>query len=225
MKKSRLPTLKECLDLLKEYRVPANIIRHSLAVTKLACFLAQALKRRSVSVDADLLERAALLHDVVRVCDFKELNYEMLGQVVTLQDKAKWAELAARYKTLGHELAAYEILKDKYPAVALTVKKHRYLAMLDEEQRPRTWEEKLLFYADMRVMHDKIVPLTVRLADGHKRNVHFHGTKAQSRINTAKVDPLIYQLEKEIFEKLDFQPDDVTDEFIDSYSQRTQEKV
>jgi len=91
------------------------------------------------------------------------------------------------------------------------------MAMLDEKVRPETWEEKLLYYADMRVMHDKIVPLKQRLAEGHKRNIHMHGSAAKSKINTAKVDPLIFQMEKEIFEKIGLDPLEVTEEFINSY--------
>ena len=91
------------------------------------------------------------------------------------------------------------------------------MALPDEKERPDTWEEKLLYYADMRVMHDKIVPLKQRLTESHKRNVHLHGSAAQRKINTAKVDPLIYEMEKEIFEKFGLDPLDVTEEFIDSY--------
>ncbi len=91
------------------------------------------------------------------------------------------------------------------------------MALLDEKEKPDTWEEKLLYYADKRVMHDKIVPLKDRLAEGHKRNVFLHGSTAQSKINTAKVDPMIYEMEKEIFEKIGLDPDEVTNEFIDSY--------
>ena len=88
--------------------------------------------------------------------------------------------------------------------------------MLDENDKPTTWEEKLLLYSDMRVMHDKIVPLAHRLEEGHKRNYHLHGSKEQSRINTAKVDPLIFELQDEIFEIIGLDPDEVCDEFIDS---------
>jgi len=94
--------------------------------------------------------------------------------------------------------------------------------MLDEKTRPNSWEEKLVYYADKRVMHSKIVPLRERLKEGHKRNAHLHGSKAQSKINTAKVDPLIYRLEEEIFDRAGLNPLEVTDKFIDSYSNKIQ---
>jgi len=97
------------------------------------------------------------------------------------------------------------------------VLKHKYMGMLDEANRPRTWEEKILFYSDMRVMHNKVVPLRQRLEEAHKRNIYMHGSKEQSRINTSKVDPLIYKLEQELFSKIDLEPQDVTEELIAEY--------
>ena len=69
----------------------------------------------------------------------------------------------------------------------------------------------------MRVLDDKIVPLQERLREGHKRNIHLHGTEEQSRINTAKVDPLIYKLEEEIFGRIELELEEATEEFIDSH--------
>jgi len=222
MKRSNLPTRRQCFSIIKEYNVPAHILKHSLAVAKLAVFLAERLKEKGADVDIDLVDRACLLHDIVRVCDFKELDYDRFEYAITEQDKAKWKQIREKYRGIGHEDAAYEILRGKYPVLALTIKKHRYMAMLDEKTRPSTWEEKLVYYADMRVMHDKIVPLKTRLREGHKRNAHLHGSKAQSKINTAKVDPLIYRLEEEIFDRAGLNPLEVTDKFIDSYSNKIQ---
>jgi len=218
VKKSKLPKREQCLELLRKYRVPRNIVSHSRTVAKVAVFLGRALTQKGRKVNIDLLERAALLHDIARVCDFDRADRRLLGQKVTEEDKAVWADIRSKYRHLCHEFAACEILKGKYPDVAEVIKAHRYMGMLDEANRPETWEQKLLFYADMRVMHDKIVPLKQRLEDGHKRNVHFHGSVQKSRINTAKVDPLVFELEKQIFENLDLEPANITDKFIDTYS-------
>jgi putative nucleotidyltransferase with HDIG domain len=218
MKKSNLPTHKECLAIIKEHHVPPNIIKHSLTAAKLAVFLAQRLKEKGIVVDVDLVDRACLLHDIVKICNIKELDYSRFEQTVTAEDKAKWQQLREKYEGVPHEYAAYDVLKDKYPALALTIKKHRYMGILNEKEKPNTWEEKLVYYADMRVMHDKIVPLEERLTDAHKRNVFFYKTEAQSKIITAKVDPLIYSMETEIFDEIDFNPNQITDEFIDSFS-------
>ncbi len=218
MKKYNLPTRKECLAIIKEHHVPPHIVKHSLTAAKLAVFLAQRLTEKGITVDVNLVDRTCLLHDIVRICDFKELDYSRFEQPVTAEDKAMWRQLRAKYKETPHEYAAYDILKDKYPALALTIKKHRYIGILDEEEKPTTWEEKLVYYADMRVMHDKIVPLEERLTEGHKRNAHLYSTESQRRSIIAKVDPLIFELEKEIFDEIGLSPLDITDEFIDSFS-------
>ena len=217
MKDCSLPTRKECLAILAEYHVPPHIVSHSQTVAKLAVFLAQRLNENGAAVDVTLLEGACLLHDLLRVHDFKESDYNRFEQILPEKEKPKWRRLHAKYKASSHEDAAYDILREKYPALALTIKRHRYMALVDEKEKPDTWEEKLLYYADKRVMHEKIVSLKERLAEGHKRNVFLHGSATQSKINTAKVDPLIYKMEKEIFEKIGLDPLEVTHEFIDSY--------
>jgi putative nucleotidyltransferase with HDIG domain len=217
MKDCSLPTRKVCLALLAEYHVPQHIVSHSKAVAKLAVFLAQRLNENGSTVDIELLEKACLLHDLLRVNDFKESDYKNFERNLPEGKKEKWRQVRAKYKQSNHEQAAYEILKKKYPALVLTIRRHRYMALLDEKDKPESWEEKLLYYADKRVMHDRIVPLKERLSEGHKRNVYLHGSAEQSKINTVKVDPLIYEMEKEIFEKLGLDPVEVTEELIDSY--------
>lgn len=217
MKDCSHPTRKECLAILAEYHVPPHMVNHCRAVAKLAVFLAQRLNEKGAAVDVDLLEGACLLHDLLRVHDFKKSDFDRFERNLPEEEKAKWQRLRAKYKASSHEDAACDILREQYPALALTIKRHRYMALLDEKDRPDTWEEKLLYYADKRVMHETIVPLKERLAEGHKRNVLSHGSEAKSKINTAKVDPLIYEMEKEIFEKIGLDPLKVTEELIDSY--------
>ena len=72
MKDCSLPIPEECLAILEEYHVPTHIISHSKTVAKLAVFLAQRLNENGEAVDITLLEGACLLHDLLRVHDFKE---------------------------------------------------------------------------------------------------------------------------------------------------------
>jgi uncharacterized protein len=216
MKNYNLPTRSQCLNLMQEHHVPAHVRQHSLTVAKLAVFLATKLRDKGIAINIDLVDRACLLHDLFRLFEFRESDYDKSAPPPTEKDKEQWEHLRAEYKGLCHEDAAYDLLKQKYPALALTIKRHRYAALLDEQDRPHTWEEKLVYYADKRVMHDKIVPLKKRLEEAHKRNVHLHRSTAQSKLNAAKIDPLIFKLEQEIFSHIGLNPHDVTDEFINS---------
>lgn len=213
MKKCKLPTRKQCLDLLEQHCVPEHIVKHSIVAAKLAVFLAEKLKEKGISVDVELIDRACLLHDVARPCDFR--GSDCSQQAVT-EDRAKWQQLKAKYPGLCHENIAYELLRKEYPELALAVKRHRYKAILDEKEKPTTWEEKLIYYADKRIMHDKIMPLKERLEEAHSRNIRLRDGQTQGDINTSKVDPLIFKLEEEIFSKIGLAPLDVTDEYIDS---------
>jgi len=224
MKKLNLPTRVECFRLLKKYHVPSHIVNHCKTVSKLGVFLAQRLKEKGIKVNVEQVDRACLLHDIARICDIKESDYGSFTRNVSEEDKASWNQIRQKYYNLGHEDAGYEILKEKYPTLALIIKKHRYMTMLSETERPKSWEEKLVYYADMRVMHDKIVPLKVRLEDGHKRNAHRYETNPKDKINIDKVDSLIYQLEKEIFEKIGLEPTEITNELIDSYSHNIRDR-
>lgn len=220
MKEFELPTQRECLDIIEQCRVPTHISKHSKAVAQLAVFLAHRLKEKGIAVNVPLVHCAGLLHDIMRVCDFSQLEHGRFENSVTEKDKAKWKRLRAKYEGLSHEEAAYALLKKEYPVLASTIKKHKYTAMLHKRTRPNTWEEKLLYYADMRVMHDEIVPLKTRLNDAHKRNIHLHATQHRPKTDTDKVDGLIHKLEEEIFSKTGLNPTEITDKFIDSYSKR-----
>jgi len=222
MRRYNLPTHKQCFDLLQEYRVPRHIMRHCLVAAQLGVFLAGKLRERGVRIDIDLVDRACLLHDLVRTCDFHEPDYDKFEQTVTEEDKAKWEQIRARYKDTNHEDAACDILKDKYPVLALTIKKHRYTAILDEALRPRTWEEKIVYYADMRVMGDRIVPLKVRLQDAHIRNIHLRSSNSGRRVDTGAADALIQELEKEIFTLLGLDPVSVTSALVEAHRHNRQ---
>ena len=75
MKDCSLPSNKECFTILAEYHVPPHIVNHSKAVAKLAVFLAQRLNENGSAVNIALLEGACLLHDLLRVHDLKEPDY------------------------------------------------------------------------------------------------------------------------------------------------------
>jgi uncharacterized protein len=218
MKNYSLPTREECFDIIKKCHVPPHIVSHSLATAKLGVFLAQKLREKNIAIDPGLVEKACLLHDIARLCDLKESNYNNFGRDVSEQERTAWDRLKTKFKSARHEDIAYELLREKYPALALAIKKHRYTALLNEKDKPATWEEKIVYYADKRVMHDKIVTLKERLEEAHQRSASLRNINEQSKIDTAGVDRLIFELEQEIFSKIDLDPLEITEEFIDSHS-------
>jgi len=213
MRKCELPSREQCLEILKELCVPSHIVRHGFATAKLGLFLAIKLNERGISVDVDLVDRACLLHDVLRVCDLRD--YSRFEHSVT--DKAKWMKLKSQYEGLCHEEAAAAFFRGKYPQLAEVIRKHRYTAISHPQDKPQTWEEKLVYYADKRVMHDKIVPLKERLEEAHKRIAAQRDPADQGVLDMEQIDAFIFDLEREIFDKIEVDPLVITDEFIDLY--------
>lgn len=60
---------EEGLRLLKEYGTPEHVIRHCIAVADTALAIGRALNRAGYHLDTELIEGAAIIHDIARVCD------------------------------------------------------------------------------------------------------------------------------------------------------------
>ena len=134
-----IPSREQCLQILKNNKTPSNIIEHSKAVCKVAEEVAQKLIKKGMKVNKELVIAGALLHDIER---HKE-NHVIVG--------------ANLLKKLG------------YPEVAKVISKHTLYKVEIEENQPRTFEEKIVFYADKRVKNDKVVSLEERYDDINER--------------------------------------------------------
>jgi putative nucleotidyltransferase with HDIG domain len=137
-----VPKTDECFILLKKYRVPEHVIRHSRVVHGVALCLCQALTRHGEELDQALVEAGSLLHDISKVNSLNTgENHPQAGALLLLR--------------LG------------YPEVAEIVRQH---VVLDEgtPQGPIT-EAAVVHYADKRVQHTTIVSLAERFRDLKER--------------------------------------------------------
>ncbi len=57
------------LKLLKEYGTPEHVIRHCIAVADTAVAIGNALNEAGYRLDIDLIQGAAIIHDIARVHD------------------------------------------------------------------------------------------------------------------------------------------------------------
>lgn len=128
-----IPTKEECLKLLKDNNVPGNIVAHLKAVCDFSLKVCGILKRKGIHVNRELVAAGALLHDL------KKLSPN------------------------DHVVEGFEYISSiGFPEVAEIIKKHG-LAHLDKREFvPKTWEEKVVFYADKRVKNDRIVSVDER---------------------------------------------------------------
>jgi uncharacterized protein len=214
-----LPNKTECMHLIKvTFRVPENIVEHLIKVNSFAVFLAEELNKKGIYVNVDLVDRASILHDVMKIIELNNfldfINPESNKRViVSKKDRLVWMEFKKKYFNLSHEEAAYLLFKEKYPDMALIIKKHGYNNLSDENTL-NTWEEKIVHYADKRVTHSKIVSMSERLEEGHKRYEQKNLLKGIDKTFQEKTDAKLFELEREIFNNLDFKPDDINEMII-----------
>ena len=162
----RFPTREQCLRWYKELGTPQNIIDHVIAVNKVAVFLCKKLKEKGIEIDSETVDKGSLLHDL-----------------------DKW--LCINDKSVKHGFRTEEILAEKGDSeLGFYAKQHRG----DFIKSLKTWEEKIIYYADKRVLHDKIVSLKGRYDYINRKY------PARDSENRKEDIALVYKLEKEIFD-------------------------
>ncbi len=192
---TKYPTEEECRGLLEEYRVPGNIMRHISVVTRVAVFLARRLKSSGIAIDIGLVRAGASLHDIARTVDIKDLS-GIHG--LSDEDKEFYRGLKDKFEGKRHNMAGYELFMKSYPELARIIRSHAYSSVLTG-QGPSTWEEKVVYYSDKRVSHDRIVSAVERNKEGMARWKKGHPGERQDNERTEKINARIRQIEDEIF--------------------------
>jgi uncharacterized protein len=133
-----VPTIDECYELIQRYHMLDNIIRHSEQVMNIAMALVDNLKNPD-SIQASLVQAAALLHDIAktRTIGSKEMRHDLIGGQIM--------------RELG------------YDAIAEIVDSHVVFEGFQPDGDLEARE--IVFYADKRVMHDRIVSIDDRVDD------------------------------------------------------------
>jgi uncharacterized protein len=173
-----IPGELECLSLLEKYKTPCHIVAHSKAVWAVGEILAEALIRHDCQLDRSLVRASCLLHDIGKYpCIVEGKGY--------------------------HDVMGEQILeKEGFPNVGRIVVQH---VVLRTPKDSPICEEHVVFYADKRVVHDRIVSLEDRfiyLEETYGRNASALGWLLEMKKQTMK-------LEDEIFNRVDFSPDDL----------------
>jgi len=128
-------TRKEACRLFCDMEMLAHIQDHSFQVCNVALFLADRLKPAGVCLNRNLIESAALLHDITKT-----------RSLTTRENHAR---------TGGQLLAAMG-----YREVGDIIRQHVMLDDYDGDGPPG--EAHIVNYADKRVLHDKVVSLEQR---------------------------------------------------------------
>jgi len=181
-RKEILSTYK-CYDLLKKYNVPGHIIQHSETVCRVALFLSYELNKNGEKLDIQLINAAALLHDITKFEDLKtHKNHAKTGKIL-LENLG--------FSRIGEIVGEHINLQDKRGIKTIS-------------------EAEIINYSDKRVMHTEVVTLPERFKDLRERyglNKNTPNESTIKRINELELK--IYELEKKIFSKLDFNAEEL----------------
>jgi putative nucleotidyltransferase with HDIG domain len=134
----KYPTEDECYELQRRFRMLPNIIDHSVQVMRVSLAIFDDLKDRS-SVSRELVAAAALLHDIAKTRSIEQ-------------------------KGLRHDLAGAEMLRELgQDEIADICENHVVYNDFDKDSPVN--EKDIVYYADKRVMHDRVVSIETRIAD------------------------------------------------------------
>ena len=129
------PTREECLALIHRMVMLPNIVDHSLKVALVAVFLTERLKAGGVILDRNLIEAAALLHDITKTRSLTTgENHAVTG-----------AELVA---SLGYDRVAEVIVQ--------------HVVIVEDLTTEQPNEVEVVNYADKRVLHDRVASIEDR---------------------------------------------------------------
>ncbi|MFT4343136.1 MAG: HD domain-containing protein [Candidatus Woesearchaeota archaeon] len=180
---SNHPSHEECIALLKETETPRNIFLHARKVQGVALFLAERLNEHGVPVNVENIRIAGILHDIKKFDEIKK-------------------ECGA------HEDAGADLLIAKgFSEIAAIVRAHKTSNIYNGFN---SWEERILYYADKRVLHDNIISIDERLEDGARRY------PVLSK-DTEKIRLLLHALEDQIFKKIGLRPENINEKTIEPY--------
>ncbi len=142
-----LPDPQTCYLWCLEQGFNYHLWQHVQLVAALAYQMSAWLRKKGENVNPIMAHRGALLHD--------------LGKLTAkrIQTKANHAEVAA------------SLLRERQqPELAEIARRHIIYSILDAENAPRSWEEKLVYFADKLAEEARLVEVEERLAGLQKRH-------------------------------------------------------
>ena len=175
-----IPSAEECIELMDKYEMLDNIRAHSFVVEKVANMIARGNIDAGCDISIEKVTAGSLMHDI--------------GKTLCLNTKDDHA-------AKGKEIC----IENNFNEIADIVDEHIRLKSYKPEEDIRVKE--IVYYADKRVNHDKIVSLDERLeylltryAGGNKKISHL----IIMNFNECK------EVEKKLFARLDFRPDELS---------------
>lgn len=196
----QLPSRAEVEEIWNEYKTPLHIRDHMRTVNRVAVAITRELISKDVPVILELVDRASLLHDTLRVTEWDSLSFEYFSYSPSTEEIATWEAQRNQFSsTIPHARVNETIFKDRYPEMAHVIGMHS----LGSTPFLKTWEERIVNYADRRVAHATVVTVRERLREGF---VRYSKTSKKPLDRDPAIIAAVTALEKEIFDIIGADP-------------------
>ncbi|HMK95053.1 MAG TPA: HDIG domain-containing protein [Candidatus Limnocylindrales bacterium] len=153
-----LPSREQAIELLRKNNCPPRVVRHCEAVASLSLEIADRLRKKGLSVDLNLVEAGALLHDIGR-SKTNAVDHGLVGAQIAEQEGLPEPLVKIIKRHVGGGITAQEAARFGWP---------------QDVYVPLGLEEKLVSYADKLLDNSKQrrVPIDFEIgrlqAHGHK---------------------------------------------------------
>ena len=175
-----IPSIETCFLLMEKYGMLENIKAHSVVVAKIARLIAKGLEQAGVDISIEKTTAAALMHDIGKTASLK---------------------YGGDHTEIGRQIC----LRNHFEEIADIVREH--VIFKDYELDGDYSEKEIVYYADKRVNHDRIVSLDERLAYILER----YGNNQQDLCRRIKKNfKLCAKVERKLFTKLNFRPESLS---------------
>jgi len=148
---SKIPSEKECIDLLKKYNCSKSVIKHSIAVKNLAVKIAE-----KTDANVELVTAGALLHDIGR-CKTHGIFHAVEGVKIAKKEELPKQIINIIERHIGAGLSKEEAKK---------------LGLSEKEYIPVSLEEKIVCHADNlidnSIRQNIEIEVERALKEGHK---------------------------------------------------------
>ncbi len=132
----RIPSKKQCYQLIHRMEMMEHIVAHSIQVWRVATLLTDHITNHHLHLNQELIQASALLHDITKTRSFKT------GENHALTGKELLTGLG--YAEVGHIIGQHVVLD----------------AYFDSETPT---DAEIVNYADKRILHDKVASLQERM--------------------------------------------------------------
>jgi len=140
---NKLPSPQMALKLLRQAGCSQKVVEHCKSVSALAVKFADICKNKGHSVDVELVEVGALLHDIGR-SKTHDVNHAVVG-----------VEIA---ESLNLPPSIVSII-ERHIGGGIGVNEAKLLGLPVKDYLPITLEQKIVCYADKLISGNKVVPI------------------------------------------------------------------